>query len=82
MVNEETGEVKFHVLYPDLADIKDAAKASAQYFAPKLSAVQTISGATDEELDAFIASAAAEAGISTGLGGEATEEEGSGGEGG
>lgn len=54
---------------------KDAAKAAAPYYAPKISTVEVISGVSDNELDSIIARAAAEAGISLGTGGEGEEGE-------
>jgi hypothetical protein len=48
----------------------DAAKAAAPYYAPKISTVEVISGVSDADLDAIIARAAAEAGISIGPSGE------------
>lgn len=51
-------------------DRKDAAKAAAPYYAPKISTVEVISGVSDADLDSIIASAAAQAGVSIGPGGE------------
>lgn len=65
----------------DMATRIDAAKAAAPYYAPKLSAVEVvgtvIGKATDDELNALIATFAAEAGLSLGIGGacEAAEED-------
>lgn len=59
----------------DLESIKDAAKAAAPYYAPKISTVEVISGVSDDDLDAIIARAAAEAGVSLGHGGEGEEGE-------
>lgn len=47
-------------------DRKDAAKAAAPYFAPRISAVEVIKGTPDNELDAIIAKLAAEAGVDLG----------------
>lgn len=57
-------------------DRKDAAKAVAPYYAPKISTVEVITGVSDYELDSIIARAAAEAGISVGTSGEGEEDEG------
>lgn len=62
-------------LIPDLEQIKDAAKAAAPYFAPKISTVEVIQGVNDDELDRIIALAAAEAGVSLSTGGEEPEDE-------
>lgn len=53
----------------------DAAKAAAPYYAPKISTVEVIHGVSDEQLDEFIARAAAEAGVSLGAVGEGEEGE-------
>lgn len=60
----------------DLESIKDAAKAAAPYYAPKLSTVETIQGVSEDDLDAIIARAAAEAGVGLGTGGEGPAREG------
>jgi hypothetical protein len=78
-INHETGEIeqeKVELLLPSLEDMKDAAKAAAPYFAPKISTVEVITGVSDNELDAIIACAAAEAGLSVGFGGEGATDEG------
>lgn len=59
----------------EMKDRKDAAIGCAPYFASKLHAVELISGVTDDQLDEFIARAAAEAGISLGSGGEGAQGE-------
>lgn len=59
----------------DIEQRKDAAKAAAPYFAPKISTVEVISGVPDNELDSIIAKLAAEAGIDLGTCGESPEEE-------
>jgi len=71
----QTGELKKRVLTPDLEMIKDAAKAAAPYFAPKISTVEVIQGVSDDELDRLIALAAAEAGVSLSAGGEVPQGE-------
>ena len=55
---------------------KDAAKAAAPYYAPKISTVEVINGVSDNELDRIIERAAAEAGISLSTGGEGEENQG------
>ncbi len=55
---------------------KDAAKAAAPYFAPKISTVEVIRGVQDDELDSIIAELAAQTGITVGLGGEVATDEG------
>lgn len=57
---------------------KDAAKAAAPYYAPKISTVEVIHGVPDNELDLIIAQLAAEAGIGISAGGEDAEDEGEG----
>jgi hypothetical protein len=59
----------------DFQDRKDAAKACAPYYAPKISTVEVIRGVSDNELDSIIAQLAAEAGISASDGGESSQEE-------
>ena len=81
VIDMATGETKQVPIYPDMSEIMDAAKASAPYYAPKLSAVAAFQGISDDDLDAFIASAAAEAGVSLGTLGESEEGEGEEGEG-
>lgn len=54
----------------DLETVKDAAGKAAPYFAPKMSAVEVISGVSDSDLDELIKSAAAEAGVGLAVGGE------------
>jgi hypothetical protein len=55
---------------------RDAAKAAAPYYAPKISTVEVISGVPDAELDLIIAQLASEAGLNTGASGEDAESEG------
>lgn len=59
----------------DVDQRRDAAKAAAPYYAPKISTVEVITGVGDDELDAIIKRAAAEAGVSLGSGGEGEEGE-------
>jgi hypothetical protein len=61
----------------DIDARRDAAKAAAPYYAPKISTVEVIGGVADEQLDEFIARLAAEAGVSIGPTGEGeTHEDG------
>lgn len=60
---------------PDFEQMKDAAKAAAPYYAPKISTVEMITGLSEDDLDAIIAGAAAEAGVSLGSDGESEEDE-------
>ena len=75
ITDPETGEITKKLHVPSLEDMKDAAKAAAPYFAPKISTVEVIQGVNDDELDRIIALAASEAGISIGFGGEEQEGE-------
>lgn len=70
-----TGGTAERLVGVTLEDIKDAAKAAAPYYAPKLSTVETIQGVSDDDLSTIIARAAAEAGISLGPGGGGEAEE-------
>jgi hypothetical protein len=72
---DEDGTQVTRRLIPTIDDIRDAAKAAAPYFAPKISTVEVIQGVSDHELDRIIALAAAEAGISIGSGGEGQEDQ-------
>lgn len=58
-----------------LEQMADSAKAAAPYYAPKISTVEVISGVSDDDLDAIIARAASEAGVSLGPGGEGAPAE-------
>lgn len=75
VIDEESGEFKRKWVSPGMAEVIECAKAAAPYFAPKISTVEVITGVSDDDLDAFIARAAAEAGISLGTGGESEEDE-------
>lgn len=72
---DEDGETTFVEKWQELTldDVRDAAKAAAPYYAPKLSTVETITGLTDEQLDDIIRSAAAEAAVSVSPHGEGTQ---------
>lgn len=61
---------------------KDAAKAAAPYFAPKISTVEVIKNVDDSELDSIIAELASQTGLGIGTGGEEQEAEESSGSGG
>jgi len=74
----DSGEITVEITgyqIPSLEERKDAAKAGAPYFAPKISTVEVITGVSDDELDHIIALAATEAGISLGPVGEGQESE-------
>lgn len=58
----------------DIEQRKDAAKAAAPYYAPKISTVEVIKNVDDAELDFIIAELAAQTGISVGTSGEAAED--------
>ena len=73
--NELTQEVTKRLVTLDIDQRKDAAKAAAPYYAPKISTVEVITGVPDAELDAIIAQLAAEAGIGASVSGEGTEGE-------
>lgn len=57
----------------DVEQRKDAAKAAAPYFAPKISTVEVIKNVDDAELDRIIAELAAQTGVIAGDGGEEEE---------
>lgn len=76
ITDPDTGEITKKLHVPDLDCMKDAAKAAAPYFAPKISTVEVIQGVSDDELDRIIALAASEAGVSIGFGGEEPQEQG------
>ena len=79
-VDQATGEIKAVVVSIDIEVRRDAAKAAAPYYAPKISTVEVIHGVQDDELDAIIAELAAKAGISLGDVGEGPEDEAEGAE--
>lgn len=72
-----TGKVAERWVSMDIEQRRDAAKAAAPYFAPKISTVEVIHGISDDNLDAIIAQLAAETGLALGAGGEAEEAESS-----
>ena len=74
-VNLATGEKMVIQEVYDFDARRDAAKAAAPYYAPKISTVEVINGVSEYELDQIIERAAAEAGISLGNGGESTESQ-------
>lgn len=57
----------------DLEQRKDAAKAAAPYYAPKISTVEIIRNVADDELDRIIAQLATETGLGVGASGEGEE---------
>ena len=72
---DEHGQIKEHYEAMSLEARRDAAKAAAPYFAPKISTVEVISGVGDHDLDQLIAQLAAEAGVSVGPSRTGTQEE-------
>lgn len=82
VVVDDDGVIQGHWLVPQTLDeIRSAAVAAAPYFAPKITAVEVLSGASEDELDRIIAQFAAEAGIGIGTSVQGTsgEEEAGGG---
>lgn len=83
VVDPVEGRMVRRYFTPEFDKRVDAAKAAAPYYAPKISTVEVIAGVSDDELDAIIRSAAAEAEVSLGPDGEgeegAAEEGGAGG---
>lgn len=71
---DDQGNRKIRYEPLDKEDVRDAAKAAAPYYAPKISTVEVIQGVSDADLDEFIARAAAEAGLGIGPGGEGQED--------
>lgn len=55
---------------PNMDQRRDAAKAAAPYYAPKISTVEVISGASDDDLDQLIKQFATQAGVALAVGGE------------
>ena len=74
-VVDRDGSTKRVLEVYDFEDRKDAAKAAAPYYAPKISTVEVIKGVPDDELDSIIAQLAAETGIGLGNGGEGETDE-------
>lgn len=73
---DEEGEIKLKgMVSVDLDKRMDAAKAAAPYYAPKISTVELISGASDHDLDQLIKELAAQAGVSIGDGGGKPQEQ-------
>lgn len=75
VVDSETGEITRIQETYGIEERKDAAKAAAPYFAPKISTVEVITGVQDSELDSIIAKLAAETGLGLGASGESQEDE-------
>ncbi len=73
---DEDGEIKLKgMVSVDLDKRMDAAKAAAPYYAPKISTVELISGASDDDLNSLIKELAAQAGVSIGNGGDEQKAE-------
>lgn len=66
-----TGKQVVKLVALDIEQRKDAAKAAAPYYAPKISTVEVIKNVDDAELDFIIAELAAQAGVAISVGGEA-----------
>lgn len=75
VIDPETGEITQVQEQYGIEERRDAAKAAAPYFAPKISTVEVITGVQDSELDSIIAKLAAETGIGLGTGGESQKAE-------
>lgn len=75
LVNPLTNAVTEQKQALDIDQRRDAAKAAAPYYAPKISTVEIIRGVEDEQLDAVIAELAAQAGIGIGPGREEPQGE-------
>ena len=69
------GRIEEQMVGITLEQLQDAAKAAAPYYAPKISTVELITGVSDDDLDEFIARAAAEAGVGLSVVGEGPEGE-------
>lgn len=69
-----SGEIMTRLVTIDLEGRRDAAKAAAPYYAPKMATVELIKTGTDDELDAIIAELAAEAGFASRAAGEGTSD--------
>lgn len=80
LVNTATGKVTEQWVSLDIEQRKDAAKAAAPYYAPKISTVEVIRNVEDAELDWLIAELAAQTGLTAGAEREAEADEDSGGE--
>lgn len=74
MVKNAKGQIDEVEEVYDFQDRKDAAKACAPYYAPKISTVEVIRNVTDNELDNIIAQLAAETGFGASDGGEGAQE--------
>ncbi len=72
-VDPSTGATVARWVSLDIEQRKDAAKAAAPYYAPKISTVEVIKNVDDAELDFIIAELAAQTGLVAGAGGEAEE---------
>lgn len=70
VMDPTSGELKKIYQVPELPMRIDAAKAAAPYFAPKLSAIEVLAGASDDQLNQIIGQYAAQAGVGVGANGE------------
>lgn len=74
-VDPITGKTVERLVPLDIEQRKDAAKAAAPYYAPKISTVEVIKNVDDAELDFIIAELAAQTGLSGGTSGEAAQDD-------
>lgn len=74
-IDPVTGKHVVNYVALDVEQRKDAAKAAAPYYAPKISTVEVIRNVDDAELDFLIKELAAQTGLVAGAGGEAEESE-------
>lgn len=75
LVDSVTGKVVEQLVSLDIEQRKDAAKAAAPYYAPKISTVEVIRNVEDAELDWLIAELTSKAGIALSPDGEGTADE-------
>lgn len=73
-VDKESAEIMTRVVTVDLEARRDAAKAAAPYYAPKMATVELVKTVSDDELDAIIAELASQAGVGVGAAGEGTTD--------
>lgn len=74
-IDPMTGKHVVSYVALDVDQRRDAAKAAAPYYAPKISTVEVIRNVDDAELDFIIAELAAQTGLVAGAGGEAEEDD-------
>ena len=69
-LDEKTGEVLVKLVSVDIEARRDAAKAAAPYYAPKMATVEVFKTGSEDELDAIIKELAAQTGIGLSFEGE------------